>query len=83
MIVINQRQNGHGAGVQDAFALESQRRWGAAHAAGRFAAELCAVELDGGGKGSKRGDGAPRRFETDEHPRPDTTAEAPASKAAR
>ncbi len=26
--------------AQDAFALESQRRWGAAHAAGRFAAEL-------------------------------------------
>jgi 3-oxoadipyl-CoA thiolase len=58
--------------AQDAFALESQRRWGAAHAAGRFAAELVAVELDGGGK---RG-GTPRRFEVDEHPRPDTTAEA-------
>ena len=62
--------------AQDAFAVESQRRWGAAHAAGRFAAELCAVELDGCGKGGKRGDGAPRRFATDEHPRPDTTAEA-------
>jgi len=59
--------------AQDAFALESQRRWGAAHAAGRFAAELCAVELD---SGDKRGKGAPRRFEVDEHPRPDTTAEA-------
>ncbi len=58
--------------AQDAFALESQRRWSAAHAAGRFDAELCAIELDGGGK---RG-GAPRRFEIDEHPRPDTTAEA-------
>ena len=61
--------------AQDAFALESQRRWGAAHAAGRFAAELVAVELDSGGKG-KRSEGAARRFETDEHPRPDTTAEA-------
>src|SRR5579862_8328971 len=30
---------------QDAFALESQRRWAAAQAAGRFADELCAVEL--------------------------------------
>ncbi len=63
--------------AQDAFALESQRRWGAAHAAGRFAGELCAVELDGRDKRQKGGDaGAPRRFETDEHPRPDTTAEA-------
>ena len=66
--------------AQDAFALESQRRWGAAHAAGRFAAELCAVELDGGEKraekGARKGDGPPRLFEVDEHPRPDTTAEA-------
>jgi 3-oxoadipyl-CoA thiolase len=62
--------------AQDAFALESQRRWGAAHAAGRLAAEIVAVELDSGDKRGKRGDGAPRRFETDEHPRPDTTAEA-------
>jgi acetyl-CoA C-acetyltransferase len=44
---------------QDAFALESQRRWAAADAAGRFADELVAV-----------GD-----VEHDEHPRPDTTAE--------
>jgi acetyl-CoA acetyltransferase family protein len=61
--------------AQDAFALESQRRWGAAQAAGRFAGELVAVELDGGDKRGKR-DGAPRRFEVDEHPRPDTTAGA-------
>ncbi|HSS37733.1 MAG TPA: acetyl-CoA C-acyltransferase, partial [Polyangia bacterium] len=53
---------------QDAFALESQRRWAAAHAAGKFADELVAVELPGA-----RG-GAPRRFEIDEHPRPATTA---------
>jgi 3-oxoadipyl-CoA thiolase len=44
---------------QDAFALESQRRWAAAHEAGRFADELVAV-----------GDVA-----VDEHPRPDTSAE--------
>jgi 3-oxoadipyl-CoA thiolase len=44
---------------QDAFALESQRRWAAADAAGRFAEELVpAGEL-----------------ERDEHPRPDTSAE--------
>ena len=44
---------------QDAFALRSQRRWAAAHAAGRFDDELVPV-----------GDVA-----VDEHPRPDTTAE--------
>jgi len=51
---------------QDAFALESQRRWGAAHAAGRFAAELVAVEI-------AQRKGPPRKVEVDEHPRPDTT----------
>ncbi len=45
---------------QDAFALESQRRWAAADAAGRFADELIAV-----------GD-----VERDEHPRPQATPEA-------
>jgi acetyl-CoA C-acetyltransferase len=45
---------------QDAFALESQRRWVAADAAGRFADELVPV-----------GD-----VVRDEHPRPDTSAEA-------
>jgi acetyl-CoA C-acetyltransferase len=44
---------------QDAFALESQRRWAAANAAGRFADELVPV-----------GDVA-----VDEHPRPDASAE--------
>ena len=44
---------------QDAFALESQRRWAAAAEAGRFADELVAV-----------GD-----LERDEQPRPDTSAE--------
>ena len=48
---------------QDAFALESQRRWAAADAAGRFSDEL--VTLDGAGR--------------DEHPRPDTSAEKLAS----
>jgi 3-oxoadipyl-CoA thiolase len=52
---------------QDAFALESQRRWAAAQAAGRFADELCAVEL-----AVKKGPA--KRFEIDEHPRPATTA---------
>jgi acetyl-CoA C-acetyltransferase len=43
---------------QDAFALESQRRWAAADEAGRFAEELVSVgEVD-----------------RDEHPRPDTNA---------
>jgi 3-oxoadipyl-CoA thiolase len=44
---------------QDAFALESQRRWAAADEAGRFADELVPV-----------GDAT-----RDEHPRPDTSAE--------
>jgi 3-oxoadipyl-CoA thiolase len=52
---------------QDAFALASQQRWGEAHAAGRFAAELVAVEIP-------QRKGPPRRVEVDEHPRPDTTA---------
>ena len=52
---------------QDAFALQSQRRWAAAQAAGRFADELSPVEL-----AVKKG--PPKRFEVDEHPRPATTA---------
>ena len=54
--------------AQDAFALESQRRWAEAQRAGRFADELCPVELPGGKKEK------PRRLEVDEHPRPETTA---------
>ena len=38
---------------QDAFALTSQRRWAAAHAAGRFADELVAVSIPGK-KGDRR-----------------------------
>jgi 3-oxoadipyl-CoA thiolase len=48
---------------QDAFALESQRRWARADAEGRFADELVPA-----------GD-----LERDEHPRPETTAERLAS----
>jgi 3-oxoadipyl-CoA thiolase len=51
---------------QDAFALSSQQRWAAAQAAGRFAAELVAVEIP-------QRKGPPRRVEIDEHPRPKTT----------
>jgi 3-oxoadipyl-CoA thiolase len=54
---------------QDAFALRSQQRARAAAAAGFFAAEIVPVEVRGGKAG-------PVIVATDEHPRPDTTAEA-------
>jgi 3-oxoadipyl-CoA thiolase len=54
---------------QDRFALRSQTRWAAAHAAGFFAREIAAVPIP-----SRKGD--PKLFDTDEHPRPDTTLEA-------
>ena len=53
---------------QDQFALASQQRWAAAHAAGRFADELAPVDVP-------QGKGAVKRFDTDEHPRTDTTLE--------
>ena len=53
---------------QDRFALESQRRWTEADAAGRFADELAPVEIPQGRK-------PPVVFARDEHPRPDTTLE--------
>jgi len=53
---------------QDAFALESQRRWAAADAAGRFADELAPIDVPGA-KGTTTVVGR------DEHPRPDTTPE--------
>ncbi|RUR30380.1 3-oxoadipyl-CoA thiolase [Vreelandella andesensis] len=53
---------------QDAFALRSQQRWGSANAAGRFKDELVPVEIP-------RRKGDPVVFDTDEHPRPDTTLE--------
>jgi len=54
---------------QDAFALESQRRCAAAQAAGRFADEIVPVEVP-------RRKAEPLVFDTDEHPRADTTLEA-------
>jgi len=54
--------------AQDSWALRSQSRFGAAQAAGKFAAEIAAVEVKG-----KKG---PESFAKDEHNRPDTTAES-------
>ncbi len=51
---------------QDAFALRSQQRWAAAHAAGRFGVEIVPVLIP-----RKKGD--PVVVDTDEHPRPETT----------
>ncbi len=52
---------------QDAWALRSQQRFGAAQAAGKFDAEIVPVEVPG-----RKG---PTRFERDEHNRPETTLE--------
>ena len=54
---------------QDRFALESQRRWAAADAAGRFADELVPLDVPGERRGERV------RFDRDEHPRPETTME--------
>jgi 3-oxoadipyl-CoA thiolase len=54
---------------QDALALESQRRAGASAEAGDFADEIVPVEL-------AQRKGPPRIVQEDEHPRPDTSAEA-------
>jgi 3-oxoadipyl-CoA thiolase len=54
---------------QDAFALRSQQRWAAAHAAGVFKDEIVPVTLN-----LKKGES--RVFDTDEHPRPDVSLEA-------
>jgi 3-oxoadipyl-CoA thiolase len=53
---------------QDAFALESQRRAAEAIASGRFKDEITTVTIP-----QRKGD--PILVDTDEHPRPDTTAE--------
>ena len=53
---------------QDAFALRSQQRWAAAHAAGLFAEEIAPVTIP-----QRKGD--PVIVDTDEHPRPETSAE--------
>ncbi|MBK9714901.1 MAG: acetyl-CoA C-acyltransferase [Kouleothrix sp.] len=55
---------------QDAFALESQRRYAAAAAAGRFADEIVPVTLPPARKGQP-----PQVVASDEHPRPETSAE--------
>lgn len=54
---------------QDAFALRTQQRWARANAAGYFTGEVIPVSIP-----QKKGD--PKLFTTDEHPRPDTSAEA-------
>ena len=53
---------------QDAFALRSQQRWAKAHAAGVFREEIVPVTVN-----LKKGES--RSFDTDEHPRPDTSIE--------
>lgn len=57
-----------GRAEQDRFALRSQQLWAAANAAGRFKDELISVSIP-----QKKGD--PKVFDTDEHPRPETTIE--------
>jgi 3-oxoadipyl-CoA thiolase len=54
---------------QDAFAVRSQQRWAAAHAAGFFHGEIVPVTIP-----QKKGE--PKVVDTDEHPRPDTTLDA-------
>ena len=54
---------------QDAFALESHRRWAAAQEAGRFADEVVPISAPTGRKGQET------EIALDEHPRPDTTLE--------
>jgi acetyl-CoA acyltransferase len=57
-----------GRADQDLFALRSQQKWGAANAAGYFKDEIVPVLIP-----QKKGE--PKAFDTDEHPRPDTTLE--------
>ncbi|MBZ5696599.1 MAG: 3-oxoadipyl-CoA thiolase [Acidobacteriia bacterium] len=51
---------------QDAYSLRTQQRWAKAHAAGFFRSEVLPVSIP-----QKKGE--PKVFDTDEHPRPDTT----------
>ena len=53
---------------QDRWAERSQKRFAAAQSAGKFAAEIVAVEI-----ASRKG---PTKFDKDEHNRPDTTLES-------
>jgi 3-oxoadipyl-CoA thiolase len=61
--------HGVARGRQDAFALESQRRVAVAVAEGRFAGQLVPVEVAGR-------KGAVTIVDRDEHPRPETSADA-------
>jgi acetyl-CoA C-acetyltransferase len=63
---------------QDALAAESQRRAARAIASGRFADEIVAVSVAGKGRGliPEGGQIPGTVIEKDEHPRPETTAEA-------
>ncbi|MDA8344471.1 MAG: 3-oxoadipyl-CoA thiolase [Thermaerobacter sp.] len=54
---------------QDAFALQSQKRWQAAQDRGRFAQEIAPVSVPGR-------EGTKVLVDVDEHPRPDTSFEA-------
>lgn len=54
---------------QDLFALRSQQKTAAAQEAGRFAAEITPISIP-------RRKQEPLRFDTDEHPRPDTSLDA-------
>jgi len=54
---------------QDAFSFRTQQRWAKAQAAGFFKCEVIPVSIP-----RKKGDA--KKFDTDEHPRPDTTLEA-------
>lgn len=58
-----------GRADQDAFAYRTQQRWARAHAAGFFKQEIVAVPV-----AQKKGDA--KIFDTDEHPRPDTTLDS-------
>ncbi|MEZ6233169.1 MAG: acetyl-CoA C-acyltransferase [Phycisphaerales bacterium] len=62
------RRHGVSREDQDRFALQSQQRWAAAHAAKRFNAELVPVEIP-------QRKGPTIIVDTDEHPRPDTGLE--------
>lgn len=57
-----------GRAEQDDWAARSQQRFSAAQAAGKFKAEIVPIEVPG-----RKG---PTSFDTDEHNRPDTTAES-------
>jgi acetyl-CoA C-acetyltransferase len=57
--------------AQDAFAVESQQKAGAAISAGKFKQEIVPVSIP-------QRKGEPKIFDTDEHPRPDSTVEVAA-----